>query len=69
MTAASAGAATFFTEDFSDTSPAPQLALGAGYVAPTTSFASSDFTITSGDGSRIYLGTVDTDYANISFDF
>jgi len=58
-----------FTEDFSDNSPGPDMALGTGYGSPTTSFASGNFAITSSESSRIYLGTLDTDYASANFDF
>jgi hypothetical protein len=63
-----ASAATLFTEDFSDNSPNPNMALGTGSGSPTTDFT-GDFTITSGEGSRIYLGTTDTDYLGIDFVF
>ena len=64
----SGNAATFFTEDFSDNSEGPNMALGAGLGAPTTDF-NGDFSITSGLNSRIYLGTNDTDYSTIDFIF
>jgi hypothetical protein len=63
-----AAAASFFVEDFSDNSPGPNMALGAGFGAPTTDFT-GDFTITSGPNSRIYLGTNDTDYSSVHFKF
>ena len=61
-------AVTVFTEDFSDNSAGPNMALGAPGGSPTTDFT-GDFTITSGTGSRIYLGTNDTDYSNTYFIF
>lgn len=65
----SSNGATLFTEDFSGNTAGPNLTLGSAYGSPTTSFASSDFTITSGEGSRIYLGTNDADYNTIDFVF
>ncbi len=64
----SAKGATFFTEDFSDNSASPNMALGTGYNSPTTDFTGA-FTITSGDSNRIYLGTNDTDYSAVDFVF
>ena len=61
-------AAVSFTEDFSDNSPGPHMALGAGFGSPTTNFT-GDFTITSGDSNRIYLGTTATDYFAQNFTF
>ncbi len=60
--------ALLFTEDFSDNSAGPNLALGAGFGSPTTTTTGA-FTITSGPSSRIYLGTNDTDYSSIDFSF
>ncbi|XAM01215.1 PEP-CTERM sorting domain-containing protein [Phycisphaeraceae bacterium D3-23] len=69
-----ASAATLFTEDFSSNSAGPNLALGTPFVlAPnppaTTDFSGGNFTISSGDGARIYLGTNDTDYSTTDFVF
>ena len=61
-------AAVYFTEDFSDNSPGPNMALGVGFGTPTTDFTDA-FTVTSGDLSRIYLGTNDTDYSSVNFVF
>lgn len=58
----------FFTEDFSDNSPGPIMALGPAGGTPTTDFT-GDFTVTSGAGSRIYLGTTGTDYLSSNFVF
>ncbi|MDD5708144.1 MAG: hypothetical protein PHR35_19675 [Kiritimatiellae bacterium] len=63
-----APAATFFTEEFSDNSPDPNMALGTPYGAAKTDFTGS-FTITSGSGPRVYLGTLQTDYVTTSFEF
>ena len=65
----SANGATLFTEDFSDNSASPNMALGTGHGSPTTDFTGGNFTITSGSNSRIYLGTNDTDYSTIDFSF
>ena len=65
----SSNGAVLFTEDFSDNSPNPNMFLGAGFGSPTTSFTSGNFTITSGDNNRIYLGTNDTNYSTIDFTF
>ena len=64
-----ANGATLFTEDFADLSPNPNMLLGTGFGSPTTSFAGGNFTITSLENSRIYLGTNDTDYSTIDFSF
>ena len=71
----SANGATLFTEDFSDNSATPNMALGTGFSHPgsgspavTTDFI-GDFTVTSGVGTRIYLGTNNTDYSSIDFTF
>ena len=64
-----ANGATLFTEDFADLSPNPNMLLGAGFGSPTTSFASGNFTITSGNNNRIYLGTNEVDYSTIDFTF
>ncbi len=61
--------ATFFTENFSSTTAGPNLTLGSAFGSATTSFAASNFTITSGGGPRIYLGTNDTDYNTLDFVF
>ena len=68
FTATQGFAATTFTEDFSDNSPDPNLALGVPGGSPTTDFT-GDFTVTSGQESRIYLGTNDTDYSTVDFVF
>ena len=60
--------ATLFTEDFTDNSASPNMALGTGFGSPVTNTTGA-FTITSGDGSRIYLGTNDTNYSTIDFTF
>jgi MYXO-CTERM domain-containing protein len=67
LTVSSEGA-ILFTEDFSDNSASPNMTLGTGHGSPTTDFV-SDFTITSGSNSRIYLGTNNTDYSTIDFTF
>lgn len=64
----SSNGAILFTEDFSDNSASPNMALGTGHGSPTTDFTGA-FTITSGDGNRIYLGTNDADYSTIDFVF
>ena len=66
-TTVTASGATMFTEDFSSNTAGPNMAVGTGFGSPTTSFASSNFKITSGTGSRVYLGTNDTDYSISSF--
>ena len=55
------------TEDFSDDSPEPYFEIGSGSGTPTYSFNDA-FTITSGNGSRIYLSTKATDYALYDFE-
>ena len=65
----SSNGATLFTEDFSDNSASPNMTLGTGFGSPTTDFTGGNFSITSGTGSRIYLGTNDTDYSTIDFSF
>lgn len=62
-------AATFFTEAFSDGAIGTNFTIGTGFGTPTTSFATNDFTVTSGTGSRVYLGTVATDYSTVNFVF
>jgi hypothetical protein len=64
----SSNGATSFTEDFSDNSASPNMALGTGHGSPTTT-TTGNFTITSGSNSRIYLGTNDTNYSTIDFTF
>ncbi len=64
----SSNGATLFTEDFSDNSASPNMALGTGHGSPTTT-TTGNFTITSGSNSRIYLGTNDTNYSTIDFSF
>ncbi len=68
LTAMPACGVTFFQRDFSDNRPGPNMAMGAPYGSPTAKCAGS-FTITSGPGNRIYLGTMRPDYVSISFDF
>lgn len=68
FTLASHGA-TSFTENFSGLNAGPNLTAGAGYGSPTTDFTGSNFTITSGDNNRTYLGTNDTDYSTVNFTF
>lgn len=68
LTGAASGA-VLFTENFSSNTAGPNMAVGTGFGSPTTSFASGDFRITSGTGSRVYLGTNNTDYSTISFVF
>ena len=65
----SSNGATLFTEDFSSNTVGPNLTVGSPHGAATTSFASSNFTITSGAGPRIYLGTNNSDYNTIDFVF
>ena len=67
LTVSSEGA-ILFTEDFSDNSASPNMAVGIGHGSPTTS-TTGNFTITSGSNSRIYLGTNDTNYNTIDFTF
>ncbi len=64
----SSNGATLFTENFSDNSASPNMALGSGHGSPTTTVTGA-FTITSGSNSRIYLGTNDTNYSTIDFTF
>ncbi|MEN9975089.1 MAG: hypothetical protein RLZZ282_1095 [Verrucomicrobiota bacterium] len=68
LTAAS-HAATSFTENFSDNSANPNMALGTNPMNATTSFAGSNFTITSSGGARIFLGTNDKDFQATDFVF
>jgi hypothetical protein len=71
-----ASGANFFTEDFSDNSPRPNMILGNGSTdkvqgftgSPTTDFQGA-FKITSGEGKRIYLATKGNDYADLNFRF
>ncbi|MEY4569651.1 MAG: hypothetical protein RLZZ398_1090 [Verrucomicrobiota bacterium] len=65
----SSNGATTFTEDFSSNTAGPNLTLGTAWNAATTSFASSNFTITSGGGPRIFLGTNDKDFQATDFVF
>ncbi len=69
FTSVASHAAISFTEDFSDFSPSPNMALGTGFGSPTTTFASGTFNITSGISSRIYLGTIAADYNTTNFVF
>ncbi len=62
-------AAMLFTEDFSSETPGSNMTLGTGHGSPVTSFDNQNFHITSGTGSRIYLGTNDLDYSTINFVF
>ncbi|HEX7260675.1 MAG TPA: hypothetical protein VF258_02580, partial [Luteolibacter sp.] len=62
-------AAAYFTEDFNGGAVGRNMALGTGFGNPTTTFADKRFTITSGDKSRIYLGTNDADYSTVNFVF
>ena len=64
----SSNGATFFTEDFSDNLATPNMALGTGLGSPVTNTTGA-FNITSGDNSRIYLGTNDVNYDTINFTF
>ena len=57
-----------FLETFSGTTVGPYLTAGTGYGTPTTNFTGA-FTITSGLGSRIYLGTNKTNYNSVNFIF
>lgn len=68
LAAGSVRAGIGFTEDFNDNSPGPNMSLGTGFGLPTTDFTGA-FTVTSGIYSRIYLGTVATDYSTVSFTF
>lgn len=64
LTAASHGASSF-TEDFSDGSTGPNMAIGSVYGADITSTSGGPtgvFSYGATDNSRIYLGTNDTDY-------
>lgn len=60
--------ATSFVEDFGGGNIGSNLSLGSGYGAPTTDFSDA-FTVTSGNGSRIFLGTNDSDYSTVDFVF
>ncbi len=62
------GYALDFLETFSGNSVGPYLTPGTGYGTPTTNFTGA-FTITSGLGSRIYLGTNKTNYSSVNFVF
>jgi hypothetical protein len=68
LSAANVSANTMFTEDFSDQTCGSNMMLGPAAGSPSVSYSNYDFTIT-GQGSRIYLGTNDTDYAKADFDF
>ena len=66
---APAWAATNFTEDFSDNSATPNMALRTAFGSPVTDFT-GDFSISGApDSNRVYLGTNDTDYSTIDFTF
>ncbi len=58
-----------FTENFSGGGPGPNLTLGTPGGSATVSYASDAFTVTSGSGPRIYLGTNSADYSTVSFTF
>lgn len=64
-----ASAATFFTEDFSTGTAGSNMALGTAYNGATATFAGNNFTINSGDGPRLFLGTLATDYSTVDFVF
>lgn len=63
----SANGAISFTEDFSD-NLSQNMTLGAGLPGAATNFTGA-FNITSGTGSRIYLGSNDTNYNTVDFTF
>jgi FecR-like protein len=58
-----------FVEDFQSGEPGPHLALGIQGGSPTADFSRGTFAITSGEGSRVYLGTRSTNYASVDFVF
>jgi hypothetical protein len=66
--ALSSHGAALFTEDFSSNTTGPNMTAGTGFGSPTTT-TTGNFTITSGESSRIYLGTNDVDYSSIDFTF
>jgi len=60
----------FFTEDFSDNSPGPNMVLGPAYGSPTPDFSGGDFSLgPAADSNRIYLGTNGRDYSSVPFLF
>ena len=67
LTLSSHGAA-LFTEDFSLNTTGPNMTAGTAFGSATTT-TTGNFTITSGENSRIYLGTNDVDYSSIDFTF
>jgi hypothetical protein len=66
--ALSSHGAALFTEDFLSNTTGPNMTAGTGFGSPTTT-TTGNFTITSGESSRIYLGTNDVDYSSIDFTF
>jgi hypothetical protein len=58
-----------FVENFSARGPGLNLTLGAPGGAAVADFSQQTFAITSGVGSRIYLGTRSTNYASVNFIF
>lgn len=66
-----ANGATSFIEDFSSNTIGSNMALGTGFGSPTTDFTAGSFNITSGPGSRVYLGTTagNADYSTVDFSF
>lgn len=67
LTLSSHGAA-LFTENFSLNTTGPNMTAGTAFGSATTT-TTGNFTITSGESSRIYLGTNDVDYSSIDFTF
>ena len=66
LTVAANGAISF-TEDFSD-NLSQNMTVGTGHGSPVTNVTGA-FNITSGTGSRIYLGSNDTNYNTVDFTF
>jgi alpha-L-arabinofuranosidase len=62
------GYVTAVVENFSGNSAGPNFTLGTGLGSPTATFDGS-FTVTSGESSRIYLGTNRTDFSKADFIF
>ena len=58
-----------FVENFSARDPGLNLTLGTPGGAAVADFSQQTFAITSGSGSRIYLGTRSTNYASVNFIF
>ncbi|MDD5707621.1 MAG: hypothetical protein PHR35_17000 [Kiritimatiellae bacterium] len=59
---------TFFTEEFSDNSPEPNMVTGTPWKVISADFTGR-VTFVSANGPRLYLGTKDTNYASTNFEF